>query len=265
MSTDEIRRKREVLDALKRRLHERELQSAKSGVDADPVIKIETEDIEGKIKTIEREIQALIGRSDRNIPPTRNSLKDKLLWLLLIIIAIIGVTIAIAEVLATSKNRGTATSTAVSTMTVALRTYHGRYVTAMDNGGSWNWVLRAETHTLSDWERFTAICLDDGKIALQTYHGGYVTAMNDEDDREWKLAQTQELKDWEKFTLLNAETGTQLPCLDAFKLFRKGEVSIALRTYHDRYVTAMDNGYDWKLRAQTQELKDWERFTVILP
>ena len=94
----------------------------------------------------------------------------------------------------------------------------------------------------------------------------YVTAMNDEDDRDWKLsAQTQELKDWEKFTLFNAKTRTQLPCLNAFKLFRQGGVSIALRTYHGRYVTAMDDGYDWVLRAHTQELKDWEKFTVVLP
>ena len=125
-------------------------------------------------------------------------------------------------------------------------------------------VLRAQTQEVKDWEKFEFLCLDDGKVALRTYHRTYVTAMNDEDDRDWKLAQTQELKDREKFTLFNAMTGTQLACLDALKLFGQGESNIALRTYHGRYVTAMDSGYDWKLRAQTQELKDWEKFTVIL-
>jgi len=145
---------------------------------------------------------------------------------------------------------------------IALRTYHGTYVTAMDANKDWK---LAQTQELKDWEKFTLLCLDDGKVALRTYHGTYVTAMNDEDDRDWKLAQTQELKDWEKFTLFNAETRTQLPCLDALKLFRNGEVNIALRTYHGRYVTAMDANKGWVIRAQTRELKDWEKFTVILP
>jgi hypothetical protein len=41
------------------------------------------------------------------------------------------------------------------TTTVALRTYHGRYVTAMNNEGNRDWVLRAQTQELKDWEKFT--------------------------------------------------------------------------------------------------------------
>ena len=145
---------------------------------------------------------------------------------------------------------------------VALITFHGRYVTAM--GADRDWVLRAETTELKDWEKFTLLCLDNGKVALKTHHDGYVTAMGA--DRDWVLrAETTELKDWEKFTLVEADTGEQLPCLEAFKLFGQDSVRVALKTHHDRFVTAMNDqpGWDWELRAETRTLSDWEKFELV--
>lgn len=146
---------------------------------------------------------------------------------------------------------------------VALITFHGRYVTAM--GADRDWVIRAETTKLKDWEKLTLLCLDNGKVALKTHHDRYVTAMGA--DRDWVLrAETAELKDWEKFTLVEADTGEQLPCLEAFKLFGQDSVRIAFKTHHDRYVTAMDDqpGWDWELRAETRTLSDWEKFELVL-
>lgn len=106
-------------------------------------------------------------------------------------------------------------------------------------------------------------------LALQTCRkredkNRYVTAMGA--DRDWMLrAETSDRLAWEEFTLLDADTGEQLPCLEAFELFGQGEVGIALKTHHGRYVTAMGADRDWVIRAETTELKDWEKFTVVLP
>jgi hypothetical protein len=57
MAADDIESKREILDGLKRRKHARELQAAKYGIGADPVVTIEIEDLTRDIKRLEREIQ----------------------------------------------------------------------------------------------------------------------------------------------------------------------------------------------------------------
>jgi uncharacterized protein YgiM (DUF1202 family) len=130
-----------------------------------------------------------------------------------------------------------------STTSVALITFHGRYVTAM--GADRDWVLRAETTELKDWEKFTLLYLDSGKVAFRTFHGRYVTAMGA--DPDWVLrAETTELKDWEKFTLIDLDNGR-----------------VAFMTFHGRYVTAMGADRDWVLRAETAELKDWEKFELV--
>jgi hypothetical protein len=146
--------------------------------------------------------------------------------------------------------------------TVALLTHHGRYVTDVNDKND----LRAETKDLTDCEKFTLFCLDDDKVALKTCHGWYVTALNDEGDRDWKLrAYTKELNDWEKYTLFDVENERKLSCPEVLGLLKQGSVVIALKTHHGRYVTAQnDEGdRDWKLRAYTKELNDWEKFTLI--
>ena len=66
MKEEERNRKIEILKALKRREHERELQRAKLGVNADPVIFTELEEIKQDIKNIEQEINTLV--TSMNIP-----------------------------------------------------------------------------------------------------------------------------------------------------------------------------------------------------
>src|SRR5262245_43953981 len=59
MSLDEINRKYEILDALKRRRDKRELQRAQFGVSADPVIINEIETLVDEITKLEKEIEHL--------------------------------------------------------------------------------------------------------------------------------------------------------------------------------------------------------------
>jgi hypothetical protein len=56
MSTEDIKHKREVLEALEKRLHVRELQAAKLGVNADPIIVLEMEDLKKQIAVLTQEV-----------------------------------------------------------------------------------------------------------------------------------------------------------------------------------------------------------------
>ena len=167
----------------------------------------------------------------------------------------------------------------VMSRAVALQTYHkkdgkNRYVTAMDSG--WDWVLRGETNELRASEKFTLLCLDNGKVAFQTCHvqdgkNRYVTAMGS--DWGWVLrGETIELLEFQQFLLHDVVAKETLLCLEVFELLKQGEVRIALQTCHKndagdkyRYVTAMDDedDRDWKLVAQADEVKEWENFTLI--
>jgi hypothetical protein len=156
--------------------------------------------------------------------------------------------------------------TIVATETVALLTFHNQYVTALNDEPGRDWQLRGAAAEIKDWEKFTLLCLDNGQVALETRHGRYVTAMDGGYDPPWVLrAETQALLGSEMFTLVNVETEKDMPCLEVFESLEHDEVKMALKTAHDRYVTATDGGYDppWVLRAETRELNDWEKFTLV--
>lgn len=174
----------------------------------------------------------------------------------------------------------------IMSKTIAIQTYHTneegdkhRYVTAM--GSDYEWVLRGETTEVKAFEEFTILCLNNNKVAFQTYHRDeegdkhrYVTVMVGPGDDEWRLrGSTTELTKCAQFTLHDVDTEEQLLCLDVFDLLEQGEVEIALQTCRkndegdkNRYVSAMndEDDRDWELWAQTDELKDWEKFTLIL-
>jgi len=131
---------------------------------------------------------------------------------------------------------------------IALKTHHDRYVTAM--GAESDWVL-SQTVELTDCGKFTSIYLNDGKIAFKTCYDRYVTAEDDtaeDEKKDWVLrAETTEIRAWEEFTpiLIYSDSG-----------------KVAFKTYHDRYVTAMDAASDWVL-SQTVELTDCGKFIMI--
>lgn len=102
---------------------------------------------------------------------------------------------------------------------VALKTYHGRYVTALNDENYRDWRLIAETNELQAWEMFDLVnpetevglaCIDvlerleqgSVTVALRTHHGRYVRALNDERNRDWVLkGRSQTLGVWETFTV----------------------------------------------------------------
>ena len=116
--------------------------------------------------------------------------------------------------------------------TAAMRTYHDKYVTAME--ACYDWKLRAlKTSPPGNCEKFTLSCLDDGRVAFRTCHNRYVTAMGNQED--WVLrAETQKLDDWEKFTFVDTETEQQLPCSEVLGLLKRSDVIVALKTCHGR-------------------------------
>jgi tetratricopeptide (TPR) repeat protein len=100
---------------------------------------------------------------------------------------------------------------------IAFKTYHGRYVTAMNGESDRDWRLIAETNVMGVWEMFYPIDLQSQKrlscsnvlarleqgsltIVLKAHHGKYVTAMGE--DREWVLrAGTEDASECATFTL----------------------------------------------------------------
>jgi hypothetical protein len=154
------------------------------------------------------------------------------------------------------------TPPAVESATVAIMTFHDRYVTA--GQADRDWLLTAELTELGAWETFTLLCLANDKVALKTDHDRYVTAW--QGDRDWVLTgEMTALDTWEMFTLINAETGEQLPCSEGFELIAQGNAKIALKTDHGRYVSALLADEDWVLKGEATVLDTWEAFTVVTP
>ena len=191
--------------------------------------------------------------------PVKNFLSNWKAWLVIAALIIIGIILFICR---------------EREVRVAIRTTHGRYVSAM--GADWDWVIRAETKTIDNFEEFTMLCLCDGKVAFQTFHTKdgkhrYVTAMGE--DWDWILrGETTERLDFEIFTLVDVNTEKKRHCLEVINSLKKGgETLVAFQTFHTkdgkhRLVTAMDGNWSepWILRAETTVLGASEKFTLVL-
>ena len=154
---------------------------------------------------------------------------------------------------------------------VALKTTHDRYVSAM--GADHNWLLIAQAFGIDDYEKFTLLCQDDGQAVLQTWHKNQadkhrvVTAMMNDGDWDWMLrAETGVIDTFEKLTLFDASASEQQCSKMIESLLEKGEITISLRTYHNRFVKAMDGAWHmpWVLRAETGIMGASEKFRMTL-
>lgn len=157
--------------------------------------------------------------------------------------------VEIETAVAATQTSVAATQTGTPSPRVALRSFHGRYVTA--RGEDDDWVLKQETE-LSDCGRFTQYQLDNGRIALVTCHGRYVTAPRRGTTRwDRELWQESGLGDCGQFTLHD-----------------QGSDGVAFETCAGRFVTAGDGnwpgGLAWSLVGETYTIEAWERFTVLL-
>jgi hypothetical protein len=135
-----------------------------------------------------------------------------------------------------------------------------------------DWILRAETTDLGDYERFNMLCLGNGKVAFQTFHttdgkNRYVTATDD--GKGWLLfTLTTDRLAWEEFIVFDPGSNQPLPCVRVFGRLSQGESQVALQTFHtvwkkNRFVTAKSEADRWKLVAETLDLTDEARFTLV--
>jgi hypothetical protein len=132
---------------------------------------------------------------------------------------------------------------------VILLTHHDRYVAAMDGCP----LLRQEP-ILSDCGWFILQHLDDGQVALVTCHNRYVTApITGTTDLDWALGQEPEPGDCGRFIVHDLGGG-----------------KFAFETCAHRYFTALDSNNrpleeQWLVIAETDKVRDWERFTLQYP
>jgi hypothetical protein len=132
---------------------------------------------------------------------------------------------------------------------IALKSFHGRYITAKGEGD--NWTLGQETE-LNDCGRFILHHLANGKIALQTCHEGrYVMAPENGSTRQ----------DW----LLRQET--KLDRCGHFDLYELGNDKVAFKTCDDRFLTGGDGDWPgelaWTIVGETYSLEAWEIMTLL--
>jgi hypothetical protein len=142
------------------------------------------------------------------------------------------------------------TPTAPPPQKVALVSFHGRYVVAAGAGDGW--LLRQEPD-LTDCGWFTLNYLDDGKVTLKTCHDRYATAPKAGTTRsDWRLWQEPDLDECGRFTLYDL-----------------GSDNVVIETCEGNVLTAGDGGWPedlaWAVVGETDDLKDWERFTILRP
>lgn len=136
---------------------------------------------------------------------------------------------------------------------IALKSAHGRYVTALDVGDGWTLRQNGSPGT-GECSLFTRYSLGHdllghSKIALMTCYGRYVTAPRRGSTREdWQLWQDSGLGDCGQFLLIPQAGG------------------FALQTCAGRYLTAGDGNWpsplQWSLVAETEQIEAWEIFTM---
>ncbi|HXM34671.1 MAG TPA: hypothetical protein VN920_05760, partial [Pyrinomonadaceae bacterium] len=65
---------------------------------------------------------------------------------------------------------------------VAIRTYAGNYVTAVNGGGMGeaanNLPIHTDAKAIGGWEQFKITFLPNGHCTIQTHNGNYLTAVN---------------------------------------------------------------------------------------
>ena len=124
--------------------------------------------------------------------------------------------------------------------TIALRTHHGKYVVAEENGD-----VNADRRIALDFETFTVKEIGENKIALKSYHGKYMGAEEKSLSCSWC--------DWE----VNANSN-EIGDDETFLVKKQSDGTIALKTYHGKYVVAEDNN---ELNADRTTVGSWEKFT----
>jgi len=126
---------------------------------------------------------------------------------------------------------------------IALKTYHDRYVTALNHQGGWR--INGLAQRLLGWEIFSLIYLSDTHVALKTAHGRYVSAA-DEKNRWMLFGGAERILGWEVFELVETEPG-----------------KVGFKSSHQRWVRVGAEALGYPLLADTVNLRPECQFTRI--
>jgi hypothetical protein len=126
--------------------------------------------------------------------------------------------------------------------TIALKTYHNKYVRA--GGSPEGWILN-QSDSVGTWGQFVVVC-DGEDVSLRTVHNRYVMALDGAGTwgGPYDMQQATAIGEWERFTAVEQDDGTW-----------------AFLTDHSRYMQARNSNSNWVLNQQTF-VGTWEKFTV---
>lgn len=157
--------------------------------------------------------------------------------------------------------------------TIALRTFAGLYVSALDDGS-----VVANRTVIKDWEKFVIEPSSHGGIMLRTHHGRYLSAR---DNGNITTVSAANPRQWETFTMvtighdakvsLESHHGTFITggggdvsagSYKSASVFTLGDVrfgKISLKTSDGKWVRAQRN---YSVDAGATKLQDWEKFDI---
>lgn len=138
-------------------------------------------------------------------------------------------------------------------ITCAIKTYNGRYVTAVGGGGRTTDVLHTDATRIGNWEKFTLIDSGDGTplihYGIKTFNGHYLTAVGGGGRITDTIhSDATQLQAWEKFTLIPL-----------------GYNYYAIQTLSGNYVTAVGGGGRIAdvIHTDATMVGNWEKFYFI--
>jgi hypothetical protein len=146
---------------------------------------------------------------------------------------------------------GTLAQAANAPLLCTIRTYNGRYVTAVGGGNRVTDVLHTDARRANAWEMFKLIDSGDGNsfihYGIQTVNGHYLTAVGGGNRITDVIhSDATQLQDWEKFTL--------------YSLGSSGYY--AIRTIDGHWMTAVGGGgrVTDVMHTNATRVGNWEKF-----
>jgi hypothetical protein len=134
----------------------------------------------------------------------------------------------------------------------AIKTYNGRYLTAVGGGGRTTDVIHSDATRARSWETFTLEDSCDGdsiiNYGIKTVKGFYLTAVDGGG----------------RITDVIHSDATQLQAWEKFKTISLGGEVYALQTISGRYVTAVGGGgrITDVLHTDATQIGNWEKFRI---
>jgi hypothetical protein len=129
-----------------------------------------------------------------------------------------------------------------------IKTYNGRYLTAVGGGGRTTDVLHTDATWARAWERFVLIDLGDGssRYGIKTNTGHFLSAINGGGRITDVIHSNRtQLLDWEKFRLVSVGNGWY-----------------AIQTFNGYYLTAVNGGgrITDVIHSDATRVGTWEMF-----